>query len=141
MVGEKDALARMQALLSEIRSEERGMSLEDIKRLRGMRLSRWLRETVQDVLRGYRDRERCIREKGAPVDVLAEYVRLNRAIDDAVGAVCFGYDAGVVSSLREDMIRGRGWQKAVVSDIFSERTFYKTKERIYLYVAARLSLI
>lgn len=141
MDGDKRVMMRVRTLLCEIEAEQKGMALEDIKRLRGIKMSRWLTRTVHELLSGYHERERYTRQGNGSPEVIAEYKRINRAIDDAIGVACFGYAADVAAALHEDMIAGRGWNKSVVSGVFSERTFYKVKRQCYLYVAAKLGLI
>ena len=153
----REMLHRIRAALSEIESEEPGMSMEDVKRLRGAKLPPWLFSTVREVLRGYHERERAVsRVRGAnsqgvalgqlgraelPPLVCAEYERLNRIVDGAVEEVYFGCAADVQRVLLEDLIAGRGWNKSVVSGMFGERMYYRLKKQCYLYIAARLGLI
>lgn len=135
---DKRAIGRMRAMLCELEAEERGMSLDEVKRLRGVKLSGWLWGAIGAVISGYHDRERCLRDERVLDEVGAEYARINRAVDDAIATSCFGYGEQVVNSLREDMIAGRGWRMSGMSAIISERTFYKIKKQCFLYVAARL---
>ena len=135
---DKRAIGLMRAMLCELEAEEQGMTLEEVKRLRGVKLPSWLWAAVGSVIAGYHDRERCLNDGRMPDEVAAEYARINRAVDDALATACFGYGAQVVSSLREDMIAGRGWRNSGLSAILSERTFYKIKKQCFLYVAARL---
>lgn len=141
----KQVILQMRALIGRIEAEERGMSMEDVKRLRGAKMPPWLFAAVREVLSGYHEREKAVRrrdrESGLPEAVRTEYDRLNCIIDDAVGAVYFGMEADVVDVLREDLITGKGWNKSVVSGMFSERMYYRLKKQCYLYIAAKMGLI
>lgn len=138
---DKVLMRRLRAMMCEVENEKRGMTLDEMRRLHGVRLPRWLYRLIRELLGGYHERERYLRGKSTSDEVRVEYERINRAIDDVVEVVCFGYGSDVAKTIREDMIAGHGWRSSGMSAIFGERTFYRLKKQCYLYLAAKLYLI
>jgi hypothetical protein len=132
---------RLRALISEEEEHQRGVTLGEMRRLRSVKLPRWLYQMVGVMIAGYHDRESAIAARDTPAEVREEYMRINHTIDGAVEAACFGYDADVIETMREDLIRDNGWRRSPSSAIFGERTFYRIKKLCYVYLAARLYLI
>lgn len=138
---ERQLMYRLRVLISEEEEHQRGMSLGEVRRLRSVKLPRWLYHMIGVMISGYHERERAIMTKGTPAEVREEYARINHTIDGAVESACFGYEADVIAAMREDLILDNGWRRSPSSAIFGERTFYRIKKLCYVYLAARLYLI
>ncbi len=85
----------------------------------------------------YDRRERVLRRKEAPPEVLSTYESLNRGIDRALAEVC---EESIRTQLRQDIAERRGARRTPILSI-SEGTYKRRKRESALRIARELNLL
>lgn len=93
-------------------------------------------EIVRAVCADYKRREHMIKFSSITGEVLAEYMRLNAIIDEALTSA----EAGIRGSLLADIGRGRGYDYSPASPYIAKNTYYSRKRRIIHDIAQKMNL-
>ena len=94
-------------------------------------------QMIKSICADYDRRADRIIHSLASNDVTEEYVKLNKAIDDAFVDV----EIGLKKHLLEDIKTGRGYEASLASSFIAKNTYYKRKKKIIYDVARSLSLL
>jgi len=94
-------------------------------------------EIVKAVCADYVRRDRALRWDELTDGVRFEYLRLNGAIEGALGII----DASVRLDMLADIAIGRGYEFSLCSPFFAKNTYYQRKRQIVHDIAINLRLI
>ena len=94
-------------------------------------------QIIKSICADYDRRADIINRSSASDDVTEEYLKLNKAVDDAFTDV----EIGLKKHLLEDIKLGRGYEASLASSFIAKNTYYKRKKKIIYDVARSLSLL
>lgn len=94
-------------------------------------------QMIKSICADYDRRADIIIHSLASDDVTEEYIKLNKAVDDAFSDV----EIGLKKHLLEDIKTGRGYEASLASSFIAKNTYYKRKKKIIFDVARSLSLL